>query len=155
MNDKAIRKNVVDLLKGGHAFVPPSRALEGVLPEKRGVRPGPGLHSVWEELEHIRIAQEDIFRYALEASWVSPEFPDGYWPAETESVTDETWNASVAAFLKDLDEMIAFAENCEDLTAQVPHPEGYTYLRQLLLAAEHNAYHFGQIVQTRKLMEDW
>src|SRR5262249_49354126 len=78
MNEKTFRKNLVELLRGGHAFVTPAKALEAVSAKKRHVQPGPGLHSVWEELEHIRIAQEDIIRYAMDPSWVSPEFPKGY-----------------------------------------------------------------------------
>ena len=42
-----------------------------------------------------------------------------------------------------------------DLTATIPHGEWRTYLRQILLVADHNAYHLGQIVQTRKLLGDW
>ncbi|HMG35143.1 MAG TPA: DinB family protein [Blastocatellia bacterium] len=156
MNEKTFRKNLVELLRGGHAFVTPAKALEAVSAKKRHVQPGPGLHSVWEELEHIRIAQEDIIRYAMDPSWVSPEFPKGYWPEETNKVTDAMWDASVKEFFNGLDEMIAIAQNEEiDLTAEFPHGEGRTYLRQLLLAADHNSYHLGQIVQTRKLLGDW
>src|SRR5262245_45238784 len=32
-----------------------------------------------------------------------------------------------------------------DLTAEIPHGEGRTYLREILLVADHNAYHLGQI----------
>lgn len=42
-----------------------------------------------------------------------------------------------------------------DLTARIPHGEWRTYLRQVLLVADHNAYHLGQVVQTRKLLGDW
>jgi hypothetical protein len=31
----------------------------------------------------MRLAQEDILRYMLDASWFSPAFPEGYWPKET------------------------------------------------------------------------
>jgi hypothetical protein len=41
------------------------------------------------------------------------------------------------------------------LTAQIPHGEGHTYLREILLVADHNAYHLGQIVLTRKALGDW
>jgi hypothetical protein len=42
-----------------------------------------------------------------------------------------------------------------DLTSEAPHGEGRTYLREVLLAADHNAYHLGQIAQTRKALGDW
>jgi uncharacterized damage-inducible protein DinB len=120
------------------------------------MRPASGLHSVWEELEHMRLAQEDILRYTLDASWTSPDFPEGYWPKETDELTEEKWSASVAAFFADLEETIKMVEDSKlDLTAEVPHGEGRTYLRQVLLIADHNAYHLGQIVQTRKALGDW
>ena len=46
----------------------------------------------------MRLAQEDILRYTIDASWVSPDFPEGYWPKETGELTEEAWAASVAAF---------------------------------------------------------
>jgi hypothetical protein len=42
-----------------------------------------------------------------------------------------------------------------DLTARLPKGQGRTYLRQVLLVADHNAYHLGQIVQARKLLGAW
>ena len=156
MNDQALRKNVAELLRGGSAHAAPKDALQNVNPKLRHARPADGLHSVWEELEHIRIAQEDILRYTLDAGWQSPDWPSGYWPASVAEVTDEMWDESVRRFFADLNELTALASDGKvDLTAEIPHGEGRTYLRQLLLAADHNAYHFGQIVQTRKLLGDW
>jgi hypothetical protein len=42
-----------------------------------------------------------------------------------------------------------------DLTARIPHGKGRTYLREVLLVADHNAYHAGQIVQARRLLGAW
>ncbi|MEK6302839.1 MAG: DinB family protein [Acidobacteriota bacterium] len=156
MDDSVLRENLVELLRGGHAYVTAEKALAAVKPELRNARAAKGLHSVWEELEHIRIAQEDILRYTLDPAWKSPKWPDGYWPAGTDRVTDEEWAVSVAAFFADREKVIALVEDSSvDLTAKIPHGEGRTYLRQILLIADHNAYHLGQIVQTRKALGDW
>jgi len=121
MDDSVIRKNLVELLKGGHGHVGARGALKNVAAQLRTAPPGPGLHSVWEELEHIRLAQEDILRYTLDPGWRSPDFPSGYWPAATESVTDEQWSASVSRFLADLDEVRQLAADPDrDLTALIP-----------------------------------
>src|SRR5262245_36796707 len=104
MNDSILRHNLVELLKGGHAHVTPEQALEGLAPELRNVRPANSPHSVWENLEHMRLAQEDILRYTLDASWVSLAFPEGYWPQESVDLTEEAWVASMAAFFADLQE---------------------------------------------------
>lgn len=156
MDDTVLRKQLVKLLRGGQARVKPDAALAGVNPDFRSVRPASNVHSVWEELEHLRLAQEDILRYTIDASWKSPEFPAGYWPPENQTVTDEMWKASVDGFLADLEEFITLVQDSEvDLTATFSHGEGRTYLRQVLLAADHNAYHLGQLVQARKLHGDW
>ncbi|MBK9316747.1 MAG: DinB family protein [Acidobacteria bacterium] len=156
MNDSILRQNLVELLRGGHAHVTVEQALNGLDPALRNVRPADGLHSVWEEFGHMRLAQEDILRYTLDASWVSPAFPEGYWPKESGDLTEDAWTASVAAFFADLEAVIRLVEDRNlDLTAQIPHGEGRTYLRQALLVADHNAYHLGQIVRTRKALGNW
>jgi len=156
MNDTILRQNLVELLRGGHAHIAAEQALDGLNPTLRNVRPATGEHSVWEELDHLRLAQEDILRYTLDASWTSPPFPEGYWPKATDQLTEEAWSASVAAFFADLDEVIKLAQDSTvDLTAEIPHGEGHTYLREILLVADHNAYHLGQIVQIRKALGDW
>jgi uncharacterized damage-inducible protein DinB len=156
MDDTVVREQLVGLLKGGEAHVKTEAALNGVSAKFRSVRPAPGVHSVWEELEHMRLAQEDILRYTLDASWKSPDWPEGYWPPENQTATDEMWRASVDGFFSDLEELAAVVRDPKvDLTSKLPHGEWRTYLRQVLLVADHNAYHLGQIVQARKLLGDW
>ena len=156
MEETVLRSQLVELLRGGEAHIKAEAALANVSRQFRNHRPAADVHSVWEELEHLRIAQEDILRYTIDASWESPEFPEGFWPASTESVTDEEWKSSVYGFFADLEELIVLVQDPTlDLTAKIPHGEGRTYLREILLVADHNAYHLGQIVQARKLLGDW
>lgn len=155
MDDQVVRDALIALLTKGNAHVTVEKALAAMPADLRGRRPASGIHSVWEELEHMRLAQEDILRYTLDATWVSPEWPQGYWPAEP-APTDEQWDASQARFRADLDEVVALIRDpVRDLSARLPHGQGRTYLRQVLLMADHNAYHLGQIVQTRKLLGTW
>ena len=103
----------------------------------------------------MRVTQEDILRYTLDPDWVSPNWPDEYWPTATE-VTDEVWQRTLENFEKDLAEVKALATSPDtDLTATLPHGEGRTYLRQVLLVADHNAYHLGQVVDVRRALDDW
>jgi hypothetical protein len=155
MNPQVLRKTIVALLAGEDAHTSAERALHRTSPRLRAVRPARG-HSVWELLEHMRIAQEDILRYTLDPRWKSPAWPEGYWPDPRSKPSPAAWRRSVAGFLRDLKDAAALARHPRrDLTAAIPHGEGRTYLRQLLLIADHNAYHAGQIVQTRKALGDW
>lgn len=152
MSDRVLREALVGLLTHDSAHPAASAALDGV---NDPFAPAAGLpHSVWELAEHMRRAQEDILRYTLDPSWVSPEFPGGYWP---EPKGDRAaWDRCVAGFRSDLAEVVALARDpARDLTAVIPHGEGRTYLRQVLLVADHNAYHAGQIVLVRKALGDW
>jgi hypothetical protein len=156
MNESVLRQSLVDLLTKDQAHVGARASFSGLRPENRHARVEPTAHTLWEQLEHLRIAQEDIVRYTLDASWRSPAWPAGYWPAPTERLSDEAWTASLAGFFAGLEAAVALARNPSlDLTAPIPHGEGRTYLRQVLLIADHNAYHLGQVVAIRKALGDW
>ncbi len=156
MDESVLRSQLAELLRGGEAHIKAEAALADVNSQFRNVRPAADVHSVWEELEHMRIAQKDILQYTIDPSWKSPKWPEGFWPVGTEVVTDEMWKASVDGFFTGLEEVIKLAQDEEvDLTAKIPHGETRTYLRQVLLVADHNAYHLGQIVQARKLLGNW
>ena len=42
-----------------------------------------------------------------------------------------------------------------DLFARIPHGSGQTYLREILLVADHAAYHIAQIVDIRRALGVW
>ena len=156
MNETVVRQSLADLLTKEQAHAGARSAFAGVRPENRTRRPHAAGHTLWELLEHLRRAQEDIVRYTLDASWRSPAFPEGYWPGQDDAPDDVRWEASLAAFLAGIEETVALARDRSiNLTAEIPHGEGRTYLRQVLLVADHNAYHLAQVVETRKALGDW
>ena len=150
MDDKVLREELVELLKGGQAHSTLEEVLKELDPKLCNKQPQNGIRSAYEELEHMRLAQEDILRYTLDPSWESPEWPEGFWPSDNDVMTEEILKNTVSGFFSDLDELIALVQNPEiDLTSQIPHGEGgHTYLREILLVADHNAYHLGKIVRT-------
>jgi len=156
MTDNVVREHLVKLLRGGQAFTTFETAIENVNPKLRNKRPADNIHSVWENLEHIRIAQEDLLKYSIDPEWKSPDWPEGYWPNYKSEINDGKWNNSIDSFINDREQIIKLVlqENI-DLTSKIPHTEVHTYLREILIASEHNAYHLGQILTTRKLLNDW
>lgn len=154
--DAFLRKHLVDLLHGGHAHAAFDKAVKN-LPEKlRGKRPRDAAHSPWEILEHLRIAQWDILDFARNAEHQSPDWPSGYWPATPAPPDAKAWAGSVRAFRRDLKTLCALvADPATDLYARIPHGEGQTILREALLAADHNAYHLGELVLVRRLLGAW
>jgi len=156
LKDRVLRENLIDLLRGEHAHANVERALSGLKPDIRNVRPGTDLHSVWELIEHMRIAQEDILRYTLDASWISPDWPEEYWPSNINTLTEEMWVTTTSSFFADLDKVVNLVNDLDlDLFAKIPHGKDHTYLRQVFLVSDHNAYHVGQIIRTRKSLGNW
>jgi uncharacterized damage-inducible protein DinB len=156
MDEHVIRKQLEALVLGEGAHVPLERALDGLPAGLRGKRPTGLAHSVWELLEHIRIAQEDLLQYALDPDWVSPSWPDGYWPADPAPASAQVWDQSLDAFRRGRDEALALLRDSErDLTAPIPHAGRHTLVRQLMLLADHNAYHGAQIVDVRRALGAW
>jgi hypothetical protein len=156
MDDKKLRKNLLELLTGESAHVNFENTIKNVPAGMRGKNLSDNVHSIWQEVEHIRIANEDLINYSLNADWKSPEWPKEYWPEPKENISDEEWNHSINAIrksYKDVKNLIN--DETVDLTAEIPHGEGRTYLRQILLIADHTSYHLAQIVQTRKLLGIW
>jgi len=155
-NDKALRQHVVKLLQGGDAHADFDTATKNVPADLRGKRPDGAEHSLWEVIEHLRIAQRDILEFSRNAKHKSPEFPDGYWPRTQTPPNDKAWDQSVKAFRKDLESMCELVANeSTDLFAKIPHGDGQTVLREALVAADHNAYHIGEFVLLRRLLGAW
>ena len=59
-SDKALRRQLVDCLDGRSAHVGFDGAVKGLPPRLRGTIPKGFEHSVWQLVEHLRIAQDDI-----------------------------------------------------------------------------------------------
>jgi hypothetical protein len=155
-NDKPVREHLVKLLAGGQAHVTFDAAVKGLPASLRGKRPKGAEHSPWEILEHLRIAQSDILEFSRDPKHVSPEWPSGYWPKSKTPPNDKAWAKSVRAFIADLEAMRKLVTaDSTDLYAPIPHGDGQTILREALLMADHNAYHIGQLVLTRRLLGAW
>lgn len=151
-----LRTHLVALLEGGHAFAKPQTILENIPATIRGRRPDGFDHSLWELIEHLRISQRDILDFCVADEYIEHKWPDEYWPATAEPPSAAAWDESVAAFLADIDETRRLAvDESIDLLSVVPHGTTQTYLREILLIAEHNAHHLGQVIAVRKLLGTW
>jgi len=156
VNDKALREHVVSLLAGGNAHLDWKAGFKGIPPKLRGVRPAGLAYSVWELLEHMRIAQWDIYEFSRNSKHVSPEWPGGYWPKTPAPPSAKAWDESLKSFSEDLGAMKKLVENPKtNLFARIPHGTGQTILREALLIADHNAYHLGQVLAVRRLLGAW
>lgn len=157
--DMSLRRHLVELLAGGGAHLSFDEAVAGLGPRDRGRRPEALPHSPWEILEHLRLCQQDILEFSRDPAWVSPRFPEGYWPQGDRSPAppdEAAWGRSVNGFRRDLEAMMSLvADPGCDLHEPFPWGDGQTLLREALLVADHNAYHLGELVAVRRLLGAW
>jgi hypothetical protein len=154
MTDASLRAHILALLDGGGAHPRAAEVLRGFPKPDVGVRPPGFPHSAWELLEHLRIAQKDILRFGLEPRYRSPKWPQGYWPKRPEPPSPQAWGMSARVFLADLRTCQRIARNRRiDLLAPIPHASEATWLQGLVLVADHNAWHLGQLMQLRRALE--
>lgn len=149
-----VREHISNLLTKAEAHVDLREALKNFPRELRGRKPEGGPHTPWQLLEHIRIAQWDILEFSRSAKHKSPKWPDEYWPTTEAQPSDKAWDKSVKQVLADLEAMHKLiSDPTGDLTTKIPHGDGQTLLREALLVADHNAYHLGQLVMVRRILE--
>jgi DinB superfamily len=156
LHDMSVRQHILDLLTSGHAHTEFEAAFKDLPPALRGKRPKGAEHSPWEILEHMRIAQWDILEFSRNPKHESPDWPGGYWPASPAPADEKAWSKSLRAFRSDRKAMCDLvADESIDLYARIPHGSGQTILREVLLVADHNAYHLGELVLVRRLLGAW
>jgi hypothetical protein len=156
VKEKLLREHLVNLLSGGGAHVDWKATFKGVPSELTGVRPDRLPYSLWELLEHMRIAQWDILEFSRDAKHVSPDWPAGYWPLSQAPPNVKAWEKSLQMFGRDLEAMKKLVASPKtNLFAKIPHGSGQTILREALLVADHNAYHLGQVLTVRRILGNW
>jgi hypothetical protein len=154
--DRDVREHVRKMLAWDDAHVGFEKAVNGIPAELRGRRPDGAPYSAWELLEHLRRSQRDILDFCVSPQYDELSWPADYWPAASEPPTPGAWDASVSQFLDDRRALQELAVNPSiDLAARVPNGDGQTYLRELLLLADHTAYHLGELIVVRRLLGEW
>jgi uncharacterized damage-inducible protein DinB len=156
MSDRALREQLAAVLRWEDAHASVDRVAEGV-PPGRWSASAPGLpYTLWQLLEHLRLAQHDILDFCRNPGYAELRWPEDYWPPAGAAPTPRDVASSLTAFRQDRDALIALAlDSSVDLFARIPHGTGQTYLRELLLVADHTAYHLGQMVVVRRALGIW
>jgi len=153
---EAIRRQLVEMVEARGAHMPfdaavadfPAEGMNRVVPN--------GVYTPWHLLEHIRFAQADILDYIRNRAYLEPTWPDNYWPARDAQATPAEFAATVESFRRDqvaLRDLVA--DPATDLFATIPDTPGHTILREVRVAAAHNAYHIGEFAILRQVMGTW
>lgn len=152
--DRLLRDHLLYQLRGGGAHLHFEELIAG-FPLELVNRKMTGVpYTPWQVLEHLRIAQWDILQFSRDARHQSPSFPEGYWPAADAVADAAKWNESAQAFQADLKAFESLIDDpAIDLFAEIPHGDGQTILREVLLVADHNAYHLGALALMKRSLD--
>ncbi|CAN5729225.1 DinB family protein [soil metagenome] len=154
--DEQLREQLIKGMQSGRAFTSLDQILAGISLQNAG-RQVPELpYTLWQLMEHLRIALWDILEFSRDPDYASPQWPEGYWPDEKAPTDQKALDQSRKAIADGIAEMGQLVkEEANDLFTPFPHGSGQNLVREVMLVAEHNAYHLGQIVLLRRLLGDW
>jgi len=151
-----LRQQLAGVLDWKEAHAGFDKAVDGVPAAQRGAVPGGLPYSIWQLVEHLRMAQHDILDFCVNSAYEEKKWPDDYWPKSPAPASAADWDESIAGYRRDRERLKQLAaDESIDLFAKIPHGSGQTYLRELLLVADHNSYHVGQIIIVRRALGIW
>ena len=146
------REQLLALLAGGNAHMPFDTVAAEMPASAINARPPHYNYTPYHLLEHMRRAQYDILEFVRNPDYESPPYEE-FWPPEEETADEAEWEASAARFREDLDAVMKLVKSSAwSLGAEIPHAPGYTYIREFLLVADHNAYHLGELAALRLIL---
>ncbi len=154
--NKIIRKELLSLLGGGNAHMSLEEAVENFPEDKINDLFPNGEYTPWHLLEHIRLSQNDILDFIVNANYREKDWPKDYWPARSKKATIKDWQKTISQIQKDNQALQQLVNNSKtDLYAKIPWGEGQTIFREILTVSDHNAYHIGEFAIMRQAMGTW
>jgi hypothetical protein len=154
--DKVLREELLHLLRGGNAHLSFDDAVADFPMDAINRRPPNVPYTPWHLLEHLRLAQWDILDFVRNPNYQEMQWPDDYWPAPDAEADAAAWDKTLATFRADLKAVEDLVNDPQtDFSATIAHGDGQTILREILLVADHNAYHIGEFAILRQVMGTW
>lgn len=155
-SEKITRQRLLELLKGGNAHMTFDEAVKDFPESEMNTKFPNGTYSSWGLLEHIRRTQWDILDFIRNPEYKEKEWPDDYWPEKGKKATRKDWDETIRKFKADSKKLEEIIKNRKtDLYSKIPHGTGQNILREILLVADHNAYHIGELGIMRQVMGTW
>jgi len=154
--DQSLRRHLIELLDGAQAHATFDQVMGDFPAKLRGEIPRGLPHSAWMLLEHARLAQWDILDFSRNPKYEQLKWPEDYWPKSPAPANEKAWEQSVKSFRDDLNAMKRLVnDSTTDLFAKIPWGDGQTVLREVMLVADHNSHHLGQLIDVRRLLGIW
>ena len=154
--DIYLRKELVFQLEKGNAHMPFEEAIAHFPEKKMNVFFTNGDYSFWHVLEHIRRTQHDILDFIINTNYKEIEWPEDYWPKKSQLATREEWNTTIEQFLQDREQLKnLILDSKTELYTKIKWGTGQTFMREVLVVIDHNAYHIGEFAIMRQVLDAW
>ena len=155
-NDQTLRAHLAALFISEAAHANFDAGVAGLPATLQGKQPTGAAHTPWQVLEHMRITQRDVLDRIGNANHHALAFPDEYWPPTPTPRKSESWENSIAAFRADQKALAGVIGNSiVDLFGKTRPGADGILLDDLLMIADHNAYHLGELILLRRLLGAW
>ena len=153
-----LRDHLTALLTQPQAHLTLAQVAEDFPAEHINARPAGSPHTPWQLLWHLRFTQRDLLDYMAAEHYTPRQWPADYWPSDSwpgGAGSPAQWRAELSTYADDLAALVRVVQTTPDLLAPVPHAQepGHTFLRSALLAADHAAYHTGQLALLRRALD--
>lgn len=144
------------LLEEGNAHASFGSAIKGLPAPLLGKVPEGSAYSIWQLVEHIRIAQWDILEFSRGPGHKSPQWPDEYWPKDPAPMNAHALKRSLEQIAADRKDFVRLLRKAgEDIYKPFPYGDGQSLFREALVIADHTSYHTGEIILLRRVMGAW
>lgn len=147
-------KIIKDSFMGKNTHYNTLEALRGLSAKDARAKPSPETRSIWETLYHIVFWHNIILELiqGAEVDWKALQGKD--WPKPDKMNVDSEWDVLCRAFAIAIDQAKDLLEK-EPLIKPTPGWTDGTVVKAMMVLAQHNSYHIGQIVTTRRLLGKW
>jgi hypothetical protein len=153
MSDNVLQEQLLALLGGRNAHMGFEDAIKDFPEEYINRKASHVSYTFWHLLEHMRIAQWDILEFVRDPDHVTPDWPDNFWPPKNKKADLSQWNKTIEDIRSDLAAVEKIIKDPDtDFFGPIPHAPDYNIFREILLVADHNAYHVGEFLTLRQVM---
>jgi hypothetical protein len=153
MSDNVLQEQLLALLGGRNAHMGFEDAIKDFPEEYINRKASHVSYTFWHLLEHMRIAQWDILEFVRDPDHVTPDWPDNFWPPKNKKADLSQWNKTIEDIRSDLAAVEKIIKDPNtDFFGPIPHAPDYNIFREILLVADHNAYHVGEFLTLRQVM---
>lgn len=146
-------KIMTEALRGMYAHTNPGKVTAGLSPDEARKKPTEDIRSCWEILHHM-VYWQDITLDVLRGKDVDMnEVTKHTWPERSELEDDEKWLKLIERYRDGLVEVrdILYSRELEEIVKIFD----VTIAQAVLVNAQHNSYHLGQLVDTRRALGLW